>query len=55
MCCIAAPVLQKDGEPELAISLSFPYGRIKDVDVAEVKRELLLRTKELSARLGYRG
>ena len=55
LCCIAAPVLQKDGEPELAISLSFPYGRIKDVDVAEVKRELLLRTKELSARLGYRG
>ena len=55
LCCIAAPVLQKDGEPELAISLSFPYGRIKDVDAEEVKREHLTRPKELSARLGYRG
>lgn len=55
LSCIAAPVLRQDGEPELAISLSFPYGRIKDVDIEEVKRELLARTKKLSARLGYRG
>lgn len=55
LSCIAAAVLQQDGEPALAISFSFPYGRIKDVDTEEVKRELLSRTKELSARLGYRG
>lgn len=55
LSCVAAPVLQKDGEPELAISLSFPYGRIKNVDIEDVKRELLACTRELSARLGYRG
>lgn len=55
LSCIAAPVLQQDGQPVLAISLSFPYGRIRDVDAEEVKQELLVRTRELSARLGYRG
>ncbi len=55
LSCIAAPVLQRDGDPALAISLSFPYGRIREVDVEEVKRELLARTRELSSRLGYRG
>lgn len=55
LSCIAASVLQQDGQPALAISLSFPYGRIGDVDVEEVKRELLACTKMLSARLGYRG
>lgn len=54
LSCIAAPVLQQDGEPALAISISFPYGRIGEVDVQQVKQELLTRTKELSARLGYR-
>jgi DNA-binding IclR family transcriptional regulator len=54
LSCIAAPILQRDGVPELAISLSFPYGRIRDVDAEEVKRELLACTKKLSARLGYR-
>lgn len=55
LTCVAAPILQKDGLPELAISLSFPYGRIKNVDLQQVKRELLTCTQELSARLGFRG
>lgn len=55
LTCIAAPIMQKDGLPELAISLSFPYGRVKNVDLQQVKNELLACTQALSARLGYRG
>lgn len=55
LSCIAAPVLQMDGGPALAISLSFPYGRICSIDITAAKEELLIHAKELSARLGYRG
>lgn len=55
LSCIAAPVLQQNGEPILAISLSFPYGRIRDVDPETVKQDLLNCTRTLSARLGYHG
>lgn len=55
LTCIAAPILQRDGLPELAISMSFPYGRIKNVDEEQVKSELLACTRELSARIGFRG
>lgn len=53
LSCIAAPVLQQSGEPILAISLSFPYGRIQDVNPEMVKQDLLACTRKLSARLGY--
>lgn len=55
LTCVAAPIFQKDGLPEMAISLSFPYGRIGSVNEEEVKKDLLACTQELSARLGYRG
>ena len=48
-------IFQKDGLPEMAISLSFPYGRIGSVNEEDVKKDLLACTRELSARLGYRG
>ncbi|SFP30135.1 transcriptional regulator, IclR family [Oscillibacter sp. PC13] len=51
--CIASPVLRHTGDAELAVSLSFAYGRVQDVDVEEVKRDLLACTDKLSARLGY--
>lgn len=54
LACIAAPIFQKDGLPEMAVSLSFPYGRIQNVDVEQVKKDLLACTQKLSARLGYR-
>ena len=55
LTCVAAPIFQKDGLPEMAISLSFPYGRIGSVNEEDVKKDLLACTRELSARLGYRG
>ena len=54
LTCVAAPIFQKDGLPEMAISLSFPYGRIQSVNEDEVKKDLLACTQALSARLGYR-
>lgn len=53
LTCIAAPILQRDGMPELAVSLSFPYGHIKEIDQAAVIDDLLACTRQLSARLGY--
>lgn len=55
LSCIASPVLRQDGLPEISVSLSFPYGRIKNIDVNEVKVDLAECTRKLSERLGYRG
>ncbi len=54
LTCVAAPILDHNGTAEYAVSLSFPYGKIGDVDQEEVKRDLLECTQKLSARLGYR-
>jgi IclR family KDG regulon transcriptional repressor len=54
LTCIAAPILQRDSLPELAVSISFPYGRIAEVDQEEVKHNLLQCTRQMSALLGYR-
>ena len=54
LTCIAAPILNHNGVAEYAISLSFPYGKIGEVDQEEVKRDLLVCTQMLSTRLGYR-
>ena len=53
LTCIAAPILQHDGEPVLAVSLSFPYGRIESVNQEDAVADILMCTKQLSARLGY--
>lgn len=52
LTCVAAPIFNYKGEPQLAISLSFPYGKIYDADVEEVKADLLSCTRKLSQRLG---
>lgn len=54
LTCIAAPILNHNGVAEYAVSLSFPYGKINDVDQEKVKSDLLACTQKLSARLGYR-
>lgn len=53
LSCIASPVISRDGMPEIAISLSFPFGRIKDIDETQAKEDLADCTRKLSERLGY--
>lgn len=53
LTCIAVPVLNNMGTAEIAISISFPYGRIKTVDETMVQQDLLTCAEKLSARLGY--
>ena len=55
LTCIAVPVLNHTGTAEIAISASFPSGRIQEVDQNQVKEDLCLCTRGLSARLGYPG
>jgi len=55
LTCIAAPIFKRDGDIELAVSLSFPFNKVKDVDQDEVKENLLACTRNISARLGYKG
>ena len=45
LTCIAAPILQHDGEPVLAVSLSFPYGRIESVNQEDAVADILMCTK----------
>ena len=44
--CIAAPIFNHKRQPQMAISMSFPYGRMWDLDV-------LYYAKQTSERLGY--
>ena len=53
LSCVAAPIFQINGTSKIAVSLSFPFGRIRNVDLDEVIRELRTRTLEASARQGY--
>lgn len=55
LSCIASPVLQRDGLPQIAVSLSFPYGKIREIDPDRAMKDVLDCTVKLSARLGYRG
>lgn len=55
LSCIASPVLQHDGLPRVAVSLSFPYGRIANINEEEAKLELADCTRRLSERIGYHG
>ena len=55
LSCIASPILQHDGLPRAAVSLSFPYGRIQEVDQETAKLDLADCTRRLSERLGYHG
>ena len=54
LTCVAAPILQHEGTVDLAVSISFPYGKAGDIDMEEVKQDLLACTQKISARLGYR-
>lgn len=52
--CIAAPVLRRNGEPELAVSLSFAISGGGNVDLEEARQDLLTCMERLAARLGCR-
>jgi DNA-binding IclR family transcriptional regulator len=51
--CIAAPVFRADGSPDLAISLSFAGGHIRDIPREDAVKDVLSCSRKLSARLGF--
>lgn len=52
--CIAAPVFDYSYQPVLGISVSFLYGRSKNIDMEQLKDDLLRCTRQLSERLGLK-
>ena len=53
LSCMAVPVLDHTGLARLAVSISMPYGRIREVGQEEARRDLRRCMRELSAYLGY--
>jgi len=51
--CIGAPIFNHDRKPVMAVSVSFPYGRLWDVSWEEATRDVLYYAKQISERLGY--
>ena len=50
--CIAAPIFNHKRQPQMAISMSFPYGRMWDLDWEQAVRDVLYYAKQTSERLG---
>ncbi len=51
--CVAAPVLNHLAQPEMAISVSFPLGRIREFRLDEIKSGLLSCANKVSGYMGY--
>ena len=51
--CIAAPIFNYKRQPQMAISLSFPYGRMWDLDWEQAVQDVLYYTRQISDRVGY--
>ncbi len=52
--CVAAPIFDHRKNPQYAMSLSFPYGRLQGYNAEEVKRDLLECTALISKKLGLK-
>lgn len=53
--CIAAPVFDHKKQAVVALSISFPYGRLWDIDWDELVSDIKYYSRQLSDRLGYGG
>ena len=51
--CIAAPIFDHRNQTVMALSVSFPYGRLWDVDWEEATRDVLYYARQISERLGW--
>ena len=54
ICCIAAPVFDAYGEPQMAISASFLTARFLSMDVEEAARSVMYFADQISRKLGGR-
>ncbi|MPM19196.1 Transcriptional regulator KdgR [bioreactor metagenome] len=51
--CIAAPIFNYSKVPQMAISVSFPYGRLRDLRLEDVAEDVIHHANMISQRLGY--
>lgn len=51
--CIAAPIFNYKHQPQMAISISFPYGRMWDLDWEQAIQDVRYYASQISERLGY--
>ena len=51
--CIAAPIFDSHHQPTFALSMSFHYGRLWDVDWNEAARDVQYYARQISERLGH--
>jgi len=51
--CIAAPIFDHQNKVSMAISISFPYGRLWDINWDEAVRDVQYYARQISERIGY--
>lgn len=54
LSCIAAPIFNQRGEVCASISVSFPYGKIKGIDLENLEHDLRANGRQISERIGFR-
>ena len=55
LICIATPIFDRMGKVCAAMSISFPYGKIKGINLENLKDDLRVNGREISERLGFNG
>lgn len=55
MCCVGAPIRNHTGKVFASMSVSGPSQRMTPAAIRETAKSLVAQTREISARLGYRG
>ncbi len=51
--CIAAPIFNYSKKPQMALSVSFPYGRLQSLSVQEISQDVVYYARLISQRMGY--
>ena len=54
LSCIAAPIFDQMGSVCASISVSFPYGKIKGIDLENLKNDLRVNSRQISERIGFK-
>ncbi len=55
LTCIATPIFDQMGKVCASISVSFPYGKIRGIDIDNLENDLRANSRQISERIGFKG
>ena len=54
LTCVATPIFDRTGKVCAAMSISFPYGKIRGVNLEALEKDLRNNGREISIRIGFK-